>query len=56
MTTPLRAPPLVVGVAGGTGSGKTTIARKLAAAMPASAVSSIEHDAYYRDRTDLTPE
>ena len=56
MTTPLRSPPLVVGVAGGTGSGKTTIARKIAAAMPPSAVSSIEHDAYYRDRTDLTPE
>lgn len=56
MTTSHRPPPLVVGVAGGTGSGKTTIARKLAAAMPPAAVSSIEHDAYYRDRTDLTPE
>lgn len=51
-----RKPPLVVGVAGGTGSGKTTVARKIAAAMPAAVVSSIEHDAYYRDRVDLTPE
>jgi uridine kinase len=51
-----RKPPLVVGVAGGTGSGKTTVARKIAAAMPAAAVSSIEHDAYYRDRVDLSLE
>lgn len=55
MATP-RKPPLVVGVAGGTGSGKTTVARKIAAAMPAAAVSSIEHDAYYRDRVDLSLE
>lgn len=47
---------LVIGIAGGTGSGKTTIAREIAAALPADAVSSIEHDSYYRDRPDLTPE
>lgn len=48
--------PLVIGVAGGTGSGKTTVARKIAAAMPPEAVSSIEHDAYYRDCRGLSPE
>jgi uridine kinase len=40
---------LVIGVAGGTGSGKTTIARKLAAAMPAGTSTIIEFDSYYRD-------
>lgn len=45
---------LIVGIAGGTGSGKTTIANKLAAALPTSSVIKIEHDAYYRDRVDLT--
>lgn len=45
--------PLVIGIAGGTGSGKTTIAQKLASAMPAGACTRIEHDAYYRDRSDL---
>ena len=46
--------PLVVGIAGGTGSGKTTVAQKLAAAMPPGRAVLIEHDAYYRDRSDLT--
>jgi len=40
--------PLIVGIAGGTGSGKTTVAHKLAAAMPGRSVT-IEHDAYYCD-------
>ncbi|MBK8252156.1 MAG: uridine kinase [Polyangiaceae bacterium] len=46
----------IVGIAGGTGSGKTTVARRIAAALPASHVTTIEHDAYYRDRSDLSPE
>jgi uridine kinase len=41
---------LVVGIAGGTGSGKTTVAAKLAAAMPPGRCVTIEHDAYYRDQ------
>ncbi|MEP7119308.1 MAG: uridine kinase [Byssovorax sp.] len=44
---------LVVGIAGGTGSGKTTVAKTIAAALPASRVAMVEYDAYYRDRTDL---
>jgi uridine kinase len=48
------APPLILGIAGGTGSGKTTVARRIAASAPAEAVTIIEHDAYYRDRPDLT--
>ena len=47
---------LVIGIAGGSGSGKTTIARKIADSVPASAVTILEHDAYYRDRPDLTYE
>jgi len=45
--------PLVVGIAGGTGSGKTTVAHKLAAAMPTERCVTIEHDAYYRDQSHL---
>ncbi len=48
--------PLVVGIAGGTGSGKTTVAHKLAAAMPTDRCVTIEHDAYYRDQAHLTPD
>lgn len=43
-----------MGIAGGTGSGKTTVAHKLAAAMPAGRCATIEHDAYYRDQSHLT--
>jgi uridine kinase len=45
---------LVVGIAGGTGSGKTTVAHKLAASMPGRCVT-LEHDAYYRDQSHLSP-
>lgn len=43
--------PLLVGIAGGSGSGKSTIASALIEALPGLAV--VQHDAYYRDRTDL---
>ena len=48
--------PVIVGIAGGTGSGKTTVAHKLAAAMPPGRCITIEHDAYYRDQSHLPPE
>lgn len=45
---------LVIGVAGGTGSGKTTVAQNLAAALPQYESLIIEHDWYYRDRSGLS--
>jgi len=48
--------PFVVGIAGGTGSGKTTVAHKLASAMPDGRCVTLEHDAYYRDQGHLAPE
>src|SRR5262245_11779604 len=45
---------LVIGIAGGSGSGKTTVARRVAASRPAPSVTILEHDAYYRDRPDLS--
>jgi uridine kinase len=45
----------VIGIAGGTGSGKTTVAHKLAAAIPPGRCSVIDHDAYYRDQGHLSP-
>jgi uridine kinase len=45
--------PLVIGIAGGTGAGKTTIARSVVGELPPGSVTLIEHDAYYRDRPDL---
>ena len=46
----------VIGIAGGTGSGKTTIARTIASSIASEHVSILEHDWYYRDRPDLAPE
>lgn len=43
----------VVGVAGGTGSGKTTVAEHIVSALPPEHVCIIQHDNYYRDRQDL---
>lgn len=46
--------PLIVGVAGGSGSGKTTIARRIAVGLAPALVAHVDMDAYYRNRTDLT--
>src|SRR5690606_18306420 len=46
----------VVGVAGGTGSGKTTVAERIVEALPPDKVCILQHDNYYRDRSDLTYE
>ena len=45
--------PLVIGVAGGSGSGKTTVVRKIVESLGDDQVSLIEQDRYYRDRGDL---
>jgi uridine kinase len=47
--------PSLIGIAGGTGSGKTTVARRLVEALPADQATLIQHDWYYRDRSHLTP-
>ncbi|MEP6763729.1 MAG: uridine kinase [Gemmatimonadaceae bacterium] len=46
--------PLIIGIAGGTGSGKSTVARRVAEALPEASVAFIEMDAYYRNFTDLS--
>lgn len=44
---------LVVGIAGGTGSGKTTVASDLAEALPEGRAHIVEYDSYYRDQRHL---
>lgn len=41
--------PLIIGIAGGTGSGKTTVARKIAEALPESSVAFLDMDGYYKN-------
>lgn len=47
--------PFIIGVAGGTGSGKTTVARKIAEKLVESVIV-LEQDAYYRDQSHLSME
>lgn len=46
-------PPIVVGVAGGTGSGKTTVTRQILNRVGTEHITYIAHDAYYRDVSHL---
>jgi uridine kinase len=48
-----RTAPVIIGIAGGSGSGKTTVVRRLMASLGDEKVSVLEHDRYYRDRSDL---
>jgi uridine kinase len=48
--------PLIIGIAGGTGSGKSTVARKVADALDASSVAFIDMDAYYNNYAHLALE
>jgi len=51
--------PLVIGIAGGTGSGKTTVTNSILERLDASKILVIAHDSYYRDISyhgGLTPQ
>ena len=43
----------VIGVAGGSGSGKTTVVRRIVDSLGPDQVTLLDHDRYYRDRNDL---
>ena len=45
--------PFVIGVAGGSGSGKTTVVRSIVQSLGDDQVSLLEQDRYYRDRGEL---
>lgn len=47
--------PVLVGVAGGSAAGKTTVVRRLAERLGAGGVAVVHHDAYYHDRSTLSP-
>ena len=48
--------PVVLGVAGGSGSGKSTVVREVCRILGEGVASVLHHDAYYRDQSSLTLE
>lgn len=51
-----RTRPVTIAVAGGTGSGKTTVSNAILERVGSHHIAYIPHDAYYKDRSDLTLE
>jgi len=47
--------PLVIGIAGGSGSGKTTVAQEILQRVGPDRIAFIQHDSYYKDLTGLPP-
>ena len=46
----------IIGIAGGTGSGKTTVVKKIVEALPPHHVAVVPLDSYYNDTTEMTEE
>jgi uridine kinase len=53
---PSKKDMLIIGIAGGSGSGKSTVVKKIINRLPKKSVSVIYQDAYYKDNGHLTPE
>ena len=47
---------IIIGIAGGTGSGKTTVVKKLVEALPQGEVSVLPQDSYYKDSSHIPVE
>lgn len=52
----LEKTPLVIGVAGGSGSGKTTVANVILERVGTDRIAYLPHDAYYKDLSNLHPQ
>lgn len=47
---------IIIGIAGGSGSGKTTVLRNITGQLNGGDVAVVSEDSYYRDRADVSPE
>lgn len=50
-----RPEPLVIGIAGGSGSGKTTVAQEILQRVGPERIAFLQHDSYYKDLSGLPP-
>jgi uridine kinase len=51
----IKHTPLIIGIAGGSGSGKTTVAQEILNRIGAEHIACLPHDAYYKDLNSLPP-
>ena len=51
---PTSSTPLIIGIAGSSGSGKTTMAQSILEAIGRDKIAFLPHDAYYRDQSEKT--
>jgi uridine kinase len=54
--SPAPIPPFIIGIAGGSGSGKSTVTRRLTEAIGRERVALLVQDNYYRDQPQLSTE
>ena len=52
----MRKKPIVIGVTGGSGGGKTSVSKAILSNFPDEKIAMIEHDSYYNDQSHLTLE
>lgn len=50
----MRKKPIIIGVTGGSGGGKTSVSRAILSNFPDENIAMIEHDSYYKDQSHLT--
>lgn len=56
MGNKILPPMLVIGIAGGSGSGKTSVVKKIIKSLPKERVAVLSQDAYYKDQGDISQE
>lgn len=50
----MRNKPIIIGVTGGSGGGKTSVSKAILSHFPDEKIAMIEHDSYYKDQSHLT--
>ncbi|AGM98433.1 uridine kinase [Streptococcus iniae] len=50
----MRKKPIIIGVTGGSGGGKTSVSRAILDSFPNARIAMIQHDSYYRDQAHLS--
>ena len=53
MEKKMRNRPIIIGVTGGSGGGKTSVSRAILSHFPDEKIAMIEHDSYYKDQSHL---